>query len=64
ALMNSMHRRALAVAVGIVDPDNSFWQSPSLPLDTVQNRRLRHQFSLNTCNGCHGRETGSTGRAD
>ena len=45
-----------------VDPTNSFWASPNLPLDSIRNRRLRHQFSLNTCNGCHGREAGNTTR--
>jgi hypothetical protein len=27
------------------------------PLRPIMNREARHQFSLNTCSGCHGRET-------
>ncbi len=32
-----------------------FWSAPG-----VANNEARHKFSLNTCNGCHGAETGTT----
>lgn len=32
-----------------------FWNAPG-----ITNPEARHKFSLNTCNGCHGAETGTT----
>jgi hypothetical protein len=32
-----------------------FWRAPG-----ITDSQLRHSFSLNTCNGCHGRETQTT----
>ena len=32
----------------------SFWEAPG-----IENPEARHKFSLNTCNGCHGAETGT-----
>lgn len=36
--------------------ERGYWNAPG-----IQSERARHRFSLNTCNGCHGRETGTTG---
>jgi hypothetical protein len=36
--------------------ERAYWNAPGIESD-----RVRHQFSLHTCNGCHGRETGTTG---
>jgi alkaline phosphatase D len=36
--------------------ERGYWNAPGIASD-----RARHRFSLNTCNGCHGRETGTTG---
>ena len=35
-------------------PPGMFWRAPG-----INNNDARHLFSLNTCNGCHGRETAS-----
>ncbi len=34
-------------------PENFFWRVPGVPGEA------RHKFSLNTCSGCHSRETGT-----
>jgi hypothetical protein len=34
-------------------PENFFWRAPGVASEA------RHKFSLNTCNGCHSRETGT-----
>jgi hypothetical protein len=34
-------------------PEGFFWRAPNV------NAEARHKFSLNTCNGCHARETGT-----
>jgi hypothetical protein len=36
--------------------ERGYWNAPG-----IANPRARHRFSLHTCNGCHGRETGTTG---
>ncbi len=36
----------------IPTPSNAFWRATG-----ILNNNARHKFSLNTCNGCHGRET-------
>ena len=38
---------------GAVFNDIDFWEAPGVESEA------RHKFSLNTCNGCHGAETGS-----
>ncbi len=38
----------------------SFWNAPKAAIDPTTWSNARHQFSLGTCNGCHGRES-STG---
>jgi len=42
-------------AAGSVFNDQIFWQAPG-----IFNNEARHKFSLNTCNGCHGPESGSS----
>ncbi|HUS67933.1 MAG TPA: hypothetical protein VMZ28_25530 [Kofleriaceae bacterium] len=36
--------------------ERGYWNAPGIASQTA-----RHQFSRRTCNGCHGRETGTTG---
>lgn len=36
----------------VKDPNVVLWQPPN-----VSNRKVRYQFALNTCSGCHGAET-------
>ena len=38
-----------------VPGERAYWNAPG-----IRDPRARHQFSLHTCNGCHGRETGTT----
>lgn len=42
-------------ATGSVFNDLIFWSAPG-----IFNNEARHKFSLNTCNGCHGPESGTT----
>jgi hypothetical protein len=42
------------VAGAIINDARDFWAAPG-----VNNPEVRHKFSLNTCNGCHGAETGT-----
>jgi hypothetical protein len=41
-------------ATGSVFNNIDFWSAPG-----ITNPEARHKFSLNTCNGCHGAETGT-----
>lgn len=36
---------------------NFDWDGPPPPCSSILNANARHEFSLNTCNGCHGGET-------
>ena len=38
---------------------NFDWDGPAPACTTIFNLNARHNFSLNTCNGCHGAETGT-----
>jgi hypothetical protein len=44
----------VAFAAGAVFNNIDFWAAPG-----ITNPEARHKFSLNTCNGCHGAETGT-----
>jgi hypothetical protein len=44
----------LPFAGGAVFNNIDFWNAPG-----ITNPEARHKFSLNTCNGCHGAETGT-----
>ena len=37
---------------------NFNWDGPPPACTSIANPNARHNFSLNTCNGCHGAETG------
>ncbi|HEU4409451.1 MAG TPA: LamG domain-containing protein, partial [Polyangiaceae bacterium] len=41
-------------AAGAILNNIDFWAAPG-----ITNNEARHKFSLNTCNGCHGAETGT-----
>jgi hypothetical protein len=38
---------------------NFDWDGPPPACTSIANLNARHEFSLNTCNGCHGAETGT-----
>jgi cytochrome c553 len=39
---------------------NFNWDGPAPVCSSIANPNARHNFSLNTCNGCHGAETATT----
>ena len=50
-----------AVAPVPFPPSAVFWDGPGPhPSAAIATPNSRHKFSLNTCNGCHGGETGTT----
>src|SRR6185295_16935063 len=40
------------------DGSRGHWTAGDLLVDSAREKEARHKFSLNTCNGCHGAETG------
>jgi hypothetical protein len=50
-----LQRGGTPFRAGAVTNNVDFWFAPG-----VRSNDARHKFSLNTCNGCHGAETGTT----
>jgi hypothetical protein len=55
AILKEKHVIKAPLTVGIASPVSAVWNAPG-----IRNPEARHKFALNTCNGCHQAETGTS----